>query len=118
MKTSTRIVSAFAGGILPIILYSYATGPDPRVTGAPGDQTCAQSGCHTGTALNGGGGSLALTPSEGSAYTPGKTQTLTLTITDSPARAYGSQATARPDSNSSKGQAGTFKAGTQQQVIC
>ena len=118
MKTSTRIVSAFAGGILPIILYSYATGPDPRVTGAPGDQTCAQSGCHTGTALNGGGGSIALTSSEGSTYTPGKKQTLTLTITDSRARAYGFQATARPDSNSSKGQAGAFTAGTQQKVIC
>src|SRR5207302_806050 len=36
----------------------------------------------------------------------------------SKAKVYGFQATARPDSDSSKGQAGDFTAGTQQQVIC
>src|SRR4051812_9866076 len=61
MTTRTRILTAAAGGLLPMFLYSYASGPDPRKTGAPGDQTCTQAGCHTGTALNGGGGSAVLT---------------------------------------------------------
>jgi uncharacterized protein (TIGR03437 family) len=104
--------------MLPMFLYSYATGPDPRKTGAPGDQTCAQAGCHVGTAVNGGGGSLALTSATGDTYTPGQQQTLTLRITDSTARAYGFQASARLDSNPSNGQAGTFTAGPQQIVIC
>jgi uncharacterized protein (TIGR03437 family) len=101
-----------------MFLYSYASGPDPRKTGAPGDQTCAQSGCHTGTTLNGGGGSAVLTSSAGGTYTLGQQQTLTLTITDSRARVYGFQASVRADSNPSNGQAGNFVAGTSQIVIC
>jgi uncharacterized protein (TIGR03437 family) len=118
MRKSTQITVAVAGGLLPMFLYSYATGPDPRKTGAPGDQTCAQSQCHTGTALNAGGGSISLTSSAGSTYTPGQQQTLTLTITDSRARVYGFQASARLNSNLSGGQAGSFTAGTSQIVIC
>src|SRR5205823_8026782 len=118
MRKTTKITTALVCGLVPAFLYSYATGPDPRYTGAPGDSTCASAGCHTGTALNGGGGSVQLTSSAGTNYTPGQQQTLTITVTDSKARVYGFQASARPDSNSSKGQAGDFTAGTQQQVIC
>ena len=118
MQKATKITSALVCGIIPAILYSYATGPDPRHTGAPGDSTCAMSGCHTGTAVNGGGGSLQLTSSAGTSYTPGQQQILTLVISDSRARAYGFQASARPDSNPTNGQAGDFVAGAQQQVIC
>jgi uncharacterized protein (TIGR03437 family) len=116
MRKSTKITTALLCGLVPAILYSYASGPDPRYTGAPGDATCTQ--CHTGTALNGGGGSVQLTSSAGVNYTPGQQQTLTITITDSKARDYGFQATARLDSNSTNGQAGDFTAGTQQQVTC
>jgi uncharacterized protein (TIGR03437 family) len=109
---------AAAGGLLPMFLYSYATGPDPRNTGAPGDQTCAQARCHTGTALNGGGGAAVLTSSAGATYVPGQQQTVTLTITDSRARVFGFQASARPDSNASKGQAGNFTPSASQIVVC
>src|SRR5438105_1211407 len=118
MQKTTKITTAVFLGLVPAFLYSYATGPDPRYTGAPGDSTCATGGCHTGTALNGGGGNVQLISSAGSSYTPGQQQTLTITITDSKARVYGFEATARPDNNSSKGQAGDFTAGTQQLVIC
>jgi uncharacterized protein (TIGR03437 family) len=101
-----------------MLLYSYANGPDPRKTGAPGDQTCTESGCHTGTALNGGGGNAVLTSSAGTTYTPGQQQTLSLTITDSRARVYGFQASARVDSNPANGQAGNFVAAASQIVIC
>jgi hypothetical protein len=97
---------------------SYASGPDPRNTGAPGDQTCARSGCHTGTSLNGGGGNVQLTSSTGTTYTPRQQQTFTITITDSKAKTYGFQMSARLDSNGTNGQAGNFTAGSQQIVIC
>jgi len=118
VQKATKISVAVFCGLLPAFLYSYSTGPDPRYTGAPGDSTCATGGCHTGTALNGGGGNVQLTSSAGLNYTPGQQQTLTITVTDSKARVYGFQATARPDSDASNSQAGDFTAGTQQQVIC
>jgi uncharacterized protein (TIGR03437 family) len=118
MRKTTQIGITAAAGLLPMFLYSYATGPDPRMTGAPGDQTCARSGCHTGTSLNAGGGNIALTASGGTTYTPGQQQTLTLTITDSKARVYGFQASARVDSNATNRQAGSFTAAAGQIVIC
>ena len=118
MRKATKITTAVLCGLVPAFLYSYATGPDPRYTGAPGDATCANAGCHTGTSLNGGGGSVQLTSSAGANYTPGQQPTLSITITDAKAKVYGFEATARPDSDSSKGQAGDFTAGTQQQIIC
>jgi uncharacterized protein (TIGR03437 family) len=118
MKRRTQILVSLAGGLLPTFLFSFASGPDPRHTGAPGDLTCATAGCHVGTAVNGGGGSAVLTSAAENTYTPGERQTLTLTITDSAARVYGFQASARLDSNPNSGQAGTFTAGAQQIVIC
>src|SRR3954447_13562075 len=116
MKLYTRIFVTGIVGSLPILLYSFSTGPVPRRTGAPGDQTCVV--CHGGTALNGGGGNATLVSSTGASYTPGQKLTLTLTVTDSVARVYGVQATARPDSNGTAGQAGNWNPGTQQHVIC
>ncbi len=116
MQKALRIVTALTVAMLPVLVYSYASGPDPRYTGAPGDQTCVV--CHQGTALNGGGGSLALTSSTGATYTSGQQQTFTITVADSKARAYGFQMTARLDSNPSSGQAGDFTAGAQQMVLC
>src|SRR4051794_19789608 len=118
MNRRTQVSITAAAGLLPMFLYSYATGPDPRKSGAPGDQTCAQSGCHTGTALNGGGGTVVLTSATGNTYTPGQQQTLTLSITDGTRRVFGFQASARLDSNPTSGQAGKFTAGTSQIVIC
>jgi uncharacterized protein (TIGR03437 family) len=118
MQRITRIIVTIAGGLIPTLLFSFSSGPDPRKTGAPGDLTCAQAGCHSGTALNGGGGSAVLISSAGSTYAPGQQQTLTLSITDSSARVYGFQVTARLDSNPTNGQAGDFTAGASQFVIC
>lgn len=111
---------AVALAVLPIIIYSYASGPDPGYTGAPGDNpnACTAIGCHVGTPLNGGGGSVQLTSSAGASYTPGQQQTFTVTITDSQAKVYGFQMTARIDSDPQHLQAGDFTAGTQQIVIC
>jgi uncharacterized protein (TIGR03437 family) len=116
MKLSTRLAVTGIGGTLPMLLYSFSSGPPVRRTGAPGDQTCVV--CHTGTALNGGGGNVALAASSGTTYTPGQKITFTITVTDAVARIYGFQASARPDSNASAGQAGSWTIGEQQRVRC
>jgi uncharacterized protein (TIGR03437 family) len=102
------------------LIFGYATGPDPRYTGAPGDdpKACTSSGCHSDHALNSGGGNVVVNFPGGLNYTPGVQQTLTIVITDSVAKVWGFQMTARLDSNLSGGQAGDFTAGAQQFVLC
>ncbi len=106
--------------VIPVLIYAYASGPDPRYTAAPGDNpnACATSGCHSDSALNSGGGNVQLTSSAGASYTPAQQQTFTITINDSKAKVYGFQMTARIDSNPSLRQAGDFTSDTQQIVIC
>ncbi|MBL8211562.1 MAG: hypothetical protein JNK87_12650 [Bryobacterales bacterium] len=95
---------------MPLLVWAYAGGPDARHTGAPGDQTCATAGCHTGTAVNGGPGNVAIAfPNESMTYTPGTRQRWTVTVTDAQQRVFGFQATARLESNLSGGQAGSFQ---------
>lgn len=102
------------------ILYAYSLGPDAHHTAIPGtgEPSCnASSGCHLGTPLNGGGGGVKVGFPNGTTYTPGQKQTFTVTITDSAARVYGFQMTARLMSNVSAGQAGTFTPVTGAQIV-
>src|SRR5512133_2154236 len=101
-----------------VLLYAYSTGPEPRHTGAPGDDKLACASCHEGTPLNGGGGRVVVNFANGQTYTPGAAQTFTIVITDAAARVYGFQMTARLESNLASGQAGDFTPGAQQTVIC
>lgn len=103
---------------VPLALWAFSAGPDAHHTAVPGtgEQSCNSVGCHVGTALNGGGGNVALT-AVGSTYTPGQKQTFTIKITDSAARVYGFQVTARLASDRTK-VAGTFAAGANQFVLC
>src|SRR3954462_8446206 len=103
-----------------VLLYAYATGPEPRHTAAPGDDklACTTSGCHTSFPLNSGGGKVEINFPNGQTYTPGVDQTFTGVITDPVARVYGFQLTARRESNLANGQAGDFTAGVQQLVLC
>src|SRR5260370_36050264 len=102
------------------LIFGYASGPNPRYTGAPGDdpKACSSSGCHTGTALNGGGGNVVVNFPNDLTYTPGVQQTLTIVITDAVAKVWGFQMTARLDSDLANGQAGDFTAGAGQFVLC
>jgi len=122
MTATTKVITIAAGIVVcAAIIHAYAEGPDPRHTGAPGDDqlACSSSGCHTGTKINGGGGSVAVSFPNGLTYTPGVQQTFTITITDSAAKVYGFQMTARLESNLANGQAGDFTAFDKQQfVIC
>lgn len=106
---------------LPMLVWAYNSGPDPRSEGGPGGPAaaCAQAGCHTGTAVNGGGGKVELQFPDGQTYTPGQKQRLKVVITDSAARAYGFQLSARLASSETNGQAGRFETvGTGQLILC
>lgn len=125
MQNSKKILLAKFVTVLaaiPVVIYANSSGAFPnstgRVTGAPGEQTCAQSGCHTGTAVNGGGGNVAITYSGGTSYVPGQRGTFTVTITDAAARRYGFQASARLVSNLQSGQAGTLIASAGAIAVC
>ena len=52
MSTGKKIVYAFLAAMVPMLLYAFSSGPDPRYTAAPGDNpmACANAGCHSGTA--------------------------------------------------------------------
>jgi uncharacterized protein (TIGR03437 family) len=117
-----RLVHAIAATVpSALLLYAYSTGPEPRYTGAPGDDklACSTSGCHASSVpLNGGGGNVKVNFPGGLTYTPGVAQTLNIVITDAQARLYGFQMTARLESNLTNGQAGDFTPGAQQIVIC
>ncbi len=119
----TRVLLSAA--LLPALMFAYEYGPDPRYTGAPGDNplACSNGGCHTGLPaggpINAAGGAVIATFSSGSSYTPGGAPiTITVSVTDPANKHYGFQMTARLESNLANGQAGDFTAGTNQLVLC
>jgi uncharacterized protein (TIGR03437 family) len=93
--------------VLPVLILGSASGPDPRKTGAPGDQTCAQGTCHVG-AVNADGQKVEIVFPGGANYTPGVAQRLQVKVTGQGAM-FGFQASARLVSNLQNGQAGTFR---------
>lgn len=100
----------------PVLLLAYVAGPDPRLTGAPGDDTCTS--CHTGT-VNSGPGSVKITAAGGSNYTPGVKQRITVAVSDPNQRRWGFELTARLASDLKNGQAGSFSTVDKNtQVIC
>jgi uncharacterized protein (TIGR03437 family) len=116
--------AAMVMGVLPVLLWAYEYGPPPGYTGVPtenGGQTCANSGCHTGTTNDPANkGSVMVTFPNGMAYVPGVAQQLSVTIADPAAtqKAAGFQLTARVASSPNT-MAGTFATvDTNTQVIC
>lgn len=92
-------------GVLLIVAPSWANraGPDPGLTGAPGEENCTF--CHVGT-VNSGGGSVKVEILNGSAYKAGDKHTLRITITDATATRWGFQLSARLKGTANK--AGSF----------
>jgi uncharacterized protein (TIGR03437 family) len=130
MDRSRNIYAAKCAVILslvPLLMFAYASGPDVRRTGAPGDKTCSESGCHLSTpdartdpstAVNSGVGKVELSFSTGSTYTPGQSLTVIVKITDSAAKVYGFQVSSRLASDPTNGQAGTFTPRANEHVLC
>ena len=93
--------AAFAGA-----LQAHSTGPDPRYSGAPGDNLGACAFCHRGQAPNAGPGSVKISLPNGNVYTPGVTQRVTVQVSDPQQRRWGFQLSSRLKSNPASGQAG------------
>ena len=122
MTKATRVSISVGLGLIPMLLLAYEYGPDPRSTGAPGDNplACSQTSCHTSQAKGGplnpstaGGNGVFATFSSGTTYTPGGGPvTITVTVKDSVNTHFGFQMTARLASNPMNGQAGDFATGS------
>jgi uncharacterized protein (TIGR03437 family) len=121
-KTVKFLKFACVLSVIPALIYAHEYGPDPRYTGAPGDNAtaCVKSQCHIGTvnsAANGGSVQIVL-PGDNT-YIPGVTQHIKVLVTDANRQSWGFQMTARLASNLSQGQAGSFAASdASTQVIC
>ncbi len=95
-KSTSSHAGSAAVLILAVILTGasfYSTGAPSRRTGAPGDFTCADSGCHAGNGLNSSTGSIAfVAPSE---YAPSTPVNFVLQTQRPGAQAFGFSITAR-----------------------
>jgi uncharacterized protein (TIGR03437 family) len=111
MKTIAAVALA-----APVLLLGYITGPDPRLTGAPGDENCTS--CHSGT-VNSGTGSIKIKPANENTYTPGVKQRIQVEVADPSQRRWGFELTARLASDLKNGQAGSFTpVDKNTQVVC
>lgn len=107
---------AVIGAVVPILVWARSGGAEPGRAGVPGEGNC--TGCHLGTALNGGPGSVAVAFPGGMQYTPGVTQRLTVTVADPAQRRFGFQLTARLAGDATR-QAGSFAPiDANTQVLC
>src|SRR3979411_267640 len=121
-KTNLRLAKGVVLlSVVPLLIHAYEYGPDAGAAGVPGENgsaTCNQSGCHTCTAVTGGGGSVTVTFPNGMTYVPGGTQHLVVTIDDSRARRWGFELTARQSTNTTQ-MAGAFSPTDQRtQLLC
>ena len=114
----TAIAAALAAGIWVVGAYGHSYGPDPRYTGAPGDDSNACTACHTGT-LNSGKGSVKILFPGGNTYTPGAKHHITVQVSDPDQKRWGFQLTARLNSDLANGQAGDLNpSDSLTQVLC
>ena len=72
--------TAVVMGAIPMLVWALSGGPDVGKSGVPGESNCTEIGCHVGTALNGGGGSVKVTFPGGLSYSPGVKQHLSGTL--------------------------------------
>ncbi len=117
MQKTIRNILVAAIAAAPFAAMAYVTGPDPRLTGAPGDLVC--TACHTGTALNGGGGAVKIILPDANTYTPGVKQHIKVEVSDPAQKRWGFQLTSRLASDLANGQAGDLVSTDNfTQVIC
>jgi hypothetical protein len=102
MKKKTITLFSVVACVLVMASYTaYKTsGSHPGSTGAPGDLTCAQSGCHVtaSVAQDSGLVNKLLFTSNDTTYTPGTTYTLTLQVAKSQISKFGFELVALKDS--------------------
>ena len=102
-----RINSLFLLGATAILFIAFdtvnsgdmlSTGAPPAHTGAPGEQTCARSGCHTGTVVNSGAGVLTMVYNgDLNEYVPGETYEIRVSLDEIGITRFGFELTAISD---------------------
>ncbi|MBI3895490.1 MAG: hypothetical protein HY313_06125 [Acidobacteria bacterium] len=94
-KRAMVLLGIVWGGLLvAFLLFANSVAPPAGNTGGFGEPTCAQAGCHVGTAVNGvPGGSVTI--SAPSSYTSGATYPIHVIVTDPTARRWGFELSAR-----------------------
>lgn len=100
-------------GWVPVFIHAFSGGPPPGRTGAPGERTCNDAGCHNSFPLVPDSSAIQISFPQGPAYQPGVTQRLTLTVTDPQASVYGFQLSARDAQNAQAGTLAAVDADTQ-----
>ncbi|MBL4624951.1 MAG: T9SS type A sorting domain-containing protein [Flavobacteriales bacterium] len=107
---SKYISTVFAASVLAVIFSGFngtengvsSTGAPANHTGAPGENTCTKSGCHSDGILNSGTAISTLTIGNSiTEYQPGATYDLSVLITDPAVVRFGYELTAIVDSDSS-----------------
>src|SRR5450432_2243158 len=95
------------------LLMGFASGPDPRLSGAPGESDC--SSCHGGGKFK---ATVQISFSGDGTYTPGVKQTISISFANADARLYGFEMSARISTDNT--QAGDFitPAPSGVQVLC
>lgn len=83
-----KIYSLFFLAGITLIMFSFSAqdNDDGRAghTGSPGEQTCAKSGCHAGSAVNGPNGSVSISAPDlvNWEYVPGQQYTINVTVSN------------------------------------
>lgn len=109
-KMKKKIVLGFAV-VLPIFIMAFAerssSGAPASHTGAPGEKSCAASGCHDDNKENSGAAKLSIDIASGvTKYVAGETYPIKIRITDADINRFGFQLVALADQTAAN--AGTF----------
>src|SRR3954452_11658770 len=111
-----RILGLWIGLLAPFALYADVNGPDPGLSGVPGEVgTCVR--CHGTGQANSNGGSVTI-QFAGGAYVPSVVQHWVVKVADASARRWGFQATARNASSTSTVAGGFKSTDANTQVVC
>lgn len=117
MGTKLSLSAAAAAFIGVIGIGAYSGGPPVRRTGAPGEKTCLDAGCHSGERFDDSGALILDTGTELTYIPGGPRQQWVLRVNDPLARAYGFQMTARTAASGE--QAGDFvETDSTTQIVC
>jgi len=85
--------------LMSMMLFKKSAGAHPGSTGAPGELTCAKSGCHAGTTNSGVGTNTLTFSAADSTYIPGQTYTISVVVQKTSIDRFGFELTALKDSN-------------------
>ncbi len=114
MRRFTFVFFTLCFCLISFNVFTNASGPTSGVAGEPPlNQTCAAAGCHTGSALNSGGGTATIICKDSlgnivSAYDANRTYTITLGITEGVKTRYGFEAIVMKGTGSKSAGLGTI----------